>query len=172
MGKIESLSNGPSSTTNAPAVPAPIRLVNAFRDAVEASLPEADLSEEALSVEVLVIAGLASFDALTRLDEMLQAIRREGESISPFDCREIELANETWLETAATLRGRMDHLEKTYYESESFASFSTALRRSSEIVSELRGRELAEHRALRTGDLTALATNLQPRQDVYDEEEV
>jgi hypothetical protein len=171
MDKMESLSNGPSLTTTAPAVPAPIRLVQAFRDAVEASRPEVDLSEEALSVEALVIAGLASFDALTRLDELFRAIRREGESINPFDCREVEFANETWLETAAALRGRMDHLEKTCYESESFAAFSTALRKSSEIASESRVRELEGHQALRTVELAALAARLKPRQNVYDEEE-
>jgi hypothetical protein len=164
-------SENTASTATPSSVPAPIRLVHAFRDAVRASMTESDLSEEAAELEALVIAGNASFEALTRFDDFLREIASEGGNSGPFDRWAVVLASETWLDAAESLRGRLSNLEREGYESDSFTAFSNAKGKAFATYSEGWARKGLERQALHTGDLAALAAKLKPRQDVYDEEE-
>ena len=72
-------------------LPPPIRLVQAFKESADLSKPEADSSDEALALEVLVIAGLASFVALSRLEDFYhQVIYSDGGSVRLVDRRVVE----------------------------------------------------------------------------------
>ena len=170
MKKPRPQSKGADSIRGAKPTPAPIRLVEAFRDAVKASKPEWEPSREALAAEMLLIAGVASFEALNRLDDLSRAIEREGGSASHLERWEVEIANQSWYEAATTLRYRLDGLRHNGWESETFEALSGSIKKSYELNEEADERHRLEREALRAGDLAALAARLGPRQDVYDVE--
>ena len=163
-------STGTPSTALSSSVPAPIRLILAFRDAVKESIPESDLSEEALSVESLIIAGNAAFEALTRLDRFLNECVRGSKLSDAPDRRAVVVAYETWLDATEPLRQRMLSLMRESYESDSFTAFFGSMHLALANFSETWAREDLNRQALRTVELAALAAKLTPRQDVYDEE--
>ncbi len=151
-----------STTTPLP----PIRLVHAFREAVEASKPEDDSSEEALALERLMIAGDASFTALSRLHDFLfqVAYSREG-AVSAIDPWIVEESYEVWLDAADSLIDRVLKQEETCYESAAFATYRKERAQALEFLDESRERRRLGRQALRTDQLAALASKLKTLQE-------
>jgi hypothetical protein len=147
------------------AIPPPIRLVHAFKEAAEASKPEADPSQEALSLEVLLIAGDASFAALSRLEDLYHQIIYGGECQGDsVDQSVIEAGYDLWLDAADLLVERMKKLESFCYESESFAAFWKAQAKARFYLDEARDRRRLERQALRNDQLVRLAAKLKTRE--------
>ena len=158
-------------TTVPEKFPAPIRLVHSFRDAVRESVPEAKISEEAMEIESLIIAGNASFEALDHFDQLLLGIAREGKPVNAHDRWIVVLASEVWLDAAESLRDRLAKLMREGYESGSSSAFSNAMIKAQATYSEGWARKALERQALRSNQLAALAAKLTPRQEIYDEAE-
>jgi hypothetical protein len=144
--------------TNSLPLPAPIRLVHAFREASESSKPGDDPSQEALAIEILLIAGDASFVTLSRLDDLTYQVLYGGECQGDsVDRNVVEEGYEAWLDAADFLVERMRKLESMAYESETFAKFWKAR-------AEAVDRRRLDRQALRNDQLARLAGKLKTLQ--------
>ena len=143
----------------------PIRLVHAFKEASKSSKPEADPSDEALAVEMLLIVSSASFAALSRLDDLAYQVIYGGEnSGGSVDRRIVEEGYDTWLDAADSLVERLRKLENFGYESESIKAFWTAHVEALSFRNEIRERKQLERQAARSDQLASLAARLEVRE--------
>jgi hypothetical protein len=157
-------SNTPSLTParDRSAVPAPVWLVLAFREAAEASMPRAEPSEEALEVELLVIAAEAAFRSLSTFEDFVLGLERGGDPDFRLEPYVIEEGYHSWLLAADALAERVENLQRHAYESKSFERFLKAREAALDFVKQATLRRRIERRALRRDELAALASRLKP----------
>ncbi len=143
----------------------PIRLVHAFKESAEASKPQPDASDEALALEVLLIAAHSAFAALSGLEDLFhKATYADSSSVRLVDPGVVEDGYHVWLDATDSLLERLSVLENHAYQSESFARFwdSHAMARS--FLSDAQERRRLEREAPRNDRLARLAEKFKTSQ--------
>jgi hypothetical protein len=160
---------GARQTDPVAGTPHPIRLILAFRSAVDSSPPRPDLGEEAALVESLMIAAVSSFEALARFEDLWFAAAY-GDASQPlaFDERDIADGYDSWLDGAQPLIERLQRLADAEYDSRMAGTFRAFYQGARSSWNDAHNRRKLEQHALKSRDLADLASRLGPRQDAYD----
>jgi len=163
---VELKDSSEASTT--PGMPAGLRLVAAFAEAVERSPRDDRPAVEATAIEDLLIAAEASYTALERLEE-LQRRDRDGPDSGAVNGEGIVLDGfVAWFEVARSLRDRIDQLKAT--EATSAYESGAADRLAAILAADDERRDMLrlERVALNGGQLADLAARLHPIAAKYD----
>lgn len=153
------------------STPPAIRLVHAFKEAVESSQPAGNPSDEAFAVESLLIAANASFAALSRFADLWHdGTYGELPSDEAGEEQTIRDGCEAWIDAADTLFMRLCFLKRTGYESKGAEQFAADHDKARDIRMDALSRREIERKALRADQLADLAARLEPRQASYDDE--
>jgi hypothetical protein len=168
-GRTSMIDPGAKQTEPAAGSPPPIRLVLAFRDAVDASPPRPELGGEAALVESLMIAAVSSLEALMRFRDLWFAAAY-GDLGQPLPCDERVVFDgyDSWLDGAQPLMERLRRLEDADYDSPSAAAFRARYQQARASWNDAHNRRNLEQHALKANDLAELASRLGPRQEAYD----
>lgn len=123
---MSSLATDPAAATVVATLPA-IRLVRAFREAVDASRVQEDFSHEAEVIEGLFLAAEGSYSALSGLANLWHRLTY-CDAPSPWSGEEQVILDgyTAWLDAARPLRDRLRALATTGYESEAGSRFERA----------------------------------------------
>jgi hypothetical protein len=170
MSKPPQLRTDPAQVVVAVTTPAPIRLVQVFKEAVELSRRLEVIEEEVFEVESLLIAAVCSFDALCRHDEHWHQgvygdppVRLAGPEQTLLDGYDI------WRDAADAVEARVTALEARGFESARFDTFRSACHKVDALRRDARSRQAIDRRALRVDRLEGLAAKVRPSQPVYDD---
>jgi hypothetical protein len=159
-------------------VPPAIRLVLAFKEAMESSRRAQNPSDESFVVEGLLIAANASFSALSQFADLWHE-GTYGESPSDEAGEEQPILDgyEVWRDAAGPLLVRLRRLTEVAlsgqfasYQSEGAVLFETHCHDAMAVLNDTLSRRQAEQEALHADQLAELAAKLKPRRASYDDE--
>jgi hypothetical protein len=173
MPKPESEQTNRADGSASSAVPPSIRLVHAFRDAVEAAPPREDRADEVFVVKGLLIAANASFSALSHYADLWhEGTYGKMPSAEAGEEQVVLEGYEAWLDGADPLLDRLLDLPVTQGSpldagKERLLANHMAARAAWD---DARERRRVEQQALRTDRLIELTGRLEPRQASYDDE--
>jgi hypothetical protein len=173
MSKSASERTGHAGSSAPIAVPPAIRMVLAFKEAVESPHPDHHAADEAFAVESLLIAANESFVALSRFTDLWHdATYGESPSAAVGEEQTVLDGYRAWLDAAALLSVRLLRLRLTAAgdKSENVERFEAYGVEAVAVWNDHLSRRQAEREALRTDELAELAARLKPRQASFDEE--
>jgi hypothetical protein len=174
MSESASKRTDQAGTPESLAVPAAIRLVHAFRDAVEASKRRQSRADEVFVVKDLLVAAGASFTAVSGYADLWHAgTYGKTPSAEAGDEQTVVDGYEAWLDGADPLLERLVRLPVKAGSplAETVERFMANHRAARDVLNDARDRRILEGGTLRTDQLIELAGRLKPRQASYDEEE-
>jgi hypothetical protein len=136
-------------------------LVQAYKEAVDSTPPDPE-GKEALATEGLLIAALATSEALAKYSDLWHAATYGDPPTDAGDEGMLLRAYEVWLDASEPLRERLRLLEESGYESDAARRFKACYLEARAVLDDARDRRELDRTALRVDQLTQLASKLSP----------